>query len=92
MSASSPDAAGALYLAHEMYSYPQTRVVISKVTGFGETMEQYLAEGLIVDKGGPHYGVLAALKEDPRCPGDSMPSSRQTPAMMRSMRCSRPFG
>jgi photosystem II stability/assembly factor-like uncharacterized protein len=59
------DTADTLYLAYEVYGYPQTKVTIVKVTDRGETMQQYPAEGLVVIKGGVYYGVLATLKADP---------------------------
>ena len=66
-----PAAAGApdtLYLAYEVYGYPLTKVMIVKVTDRGESMEQYLAEGLVVVEDGISYGVLATLQADPRTP------------------------
>ncbi len=66
--AAAPGTPDTLYLAYEVYGYPQTTVMIAKVTDRGENMEQYPAEGLIVTKGGVSYGVLATLTADPRAP------------------------
>ncbi len=50
--AATPGTPDTLYLAYEVYGYPQTKAMIAKVTDRGESMEQYRAEGLVVVKGG----------------------------------------
>jgi photosystem II stability/assembly factor-like uncharacterized protein len=66
--AAEPGTPDTLYLAYEVYGYPQAKVMIAKVTNRGGSMEQYRAEVLVVIKGGIYYGVLADLKADPRAP------------------------
>ena len=67
--AAAPGTPDMLYLAYEVYGYPETSVMMVKVTDRGESMEQYRGEGLALVKGGISYGVLATVQADPRAPG-----------------------
>ncbi|HZO55187.1 MAG TPA: hypothetical protein VFB63_20935 [Bryobacteraceae bacterium] len=68
ISATAPAAPDTLYLAYELYGYPQKEVMIARVTDRGQTMEQYRAEGLAVVQDAAFIGFLTTLKADTLVP------------------------
>jgi hypothetical protein len=68
ISAAAPGAPDTLYLAYELYGYPQKEVIIAKVTDRGQSMQQYRAQGLAVEQDATFIGFLTTLKADPLAP------------------------
>jgi photosystem II stability/assembly factor-like uncharacterized protein len=58
VAAAAPGAPDTLYFAYRLHGYPEAKVMIAKVTDRGERMEQYRAEGLVIDP--PQAGLGAA--------------------------------
>ena len=68
ISAAASSAPDTLYLAYELYGYPQKEVIIAKVTDRGQSIEKYRAEGLAVVQDATFIGFLTTLKADPLAP------------------------
>jgi len=74
ISAAAPSAPDTLYLAYELYGYPQKKVIIARVTDRGQSMEQYRAEGLAIDPPqaglGSTYASLVDFAVAPSAPSN----------------------